>query len=169
MAAGQTAARSGTRNGWRTACAIGLVIMAISRIVEEASNELAQVLGAEEGRTQSSGNRLFHLYLAEEMDEKIARGMSADEARRRAYLKFGKSSASARRRMQNNPGNPRQIAPCAISSMPCDTVQIARIYALLRVVVMAEESAPTLHCSRLCAACWLTRCPIAIGRSWFFF
>ena len=29
------------------------------------------------------------LYLAEEMDENIARGMSPDEARRRAYLKFG--------------------------------------------------------------------------------
>ncbi len=29
------------------------------------------------------------LYLAEEIDENIARGMSPDEARRRAYLKFG--------------------------------------------------------------------------------
>jgi hypothetical protein len=29
------------------------------------------------------------LFLAEEMDENIARGMTADEARRRAYVKFG--------------------------------------------------------------------------------
>jgi hypothetical protein len=51
------------------------------------SNEVAQV--SARSRADVDLAEEIELYLAEEIEENIARGMSPDEARRRAYLKFG--------------------------------------------------------------------------------
>ena len=76
------------------------------------------------------------LYLSEEIDENLARGMSPDEARRRAYLKFGSPQQVRESVWQQNS---IALVDCALRDLKYAARTLSRSpgFALIAIAVMA--------------------------------
>src|SRR5271154_1178722 len=88
------------------------------------------------GRTDSELAQEIDLYLAEEIDENLARGMSPEEARRLAYLKFG-NPQQVRERVRRQ--NTFSVLDNIWRDLKYATRTLARSpgFALIAILVMA--------------------------------
>jgi putative ABC transport system permease protein len=118
-------------------------------------------------RGQSDADLLqeIHHHFAEEVDENLGRGMSPEEARRQAYLKFGNPQQMRETLRQQN-------TPAFVESISRDlkyalrTLSRTPVFALMAVLVMALESGRTPPYLPWCGPCSSSRCPTKIRAIW---